>query len=88
MSTRAQCVGRPSLPWICGIFVGLAALPHSSYGFEWFRLTSIPTLDALLAAALSQWTFAGARGPGCARGGVQLLTRELRKTQTYSVGVL
>jgi cytosine permease len=41
--------------WACGILVGLAALPHSSHGLEVLRLTSIPTLDALLAAALAQW---------------------------------
>jgi cytosine permease len=41
--------------WICGILVGFAVLPHSSHGLELVRLTSIPTLDALLAAALCQW---------------------------------
>jgi cytosine permease len=53
------------IAWICGIFVGLAALPHSSYGFEWIRLTSIPTLDALLAAALSQWVLLRAAPRWC-----------------------
>jgi len=41
--------------WAGGIFVGLAALPRSSHGLELVRLTSIPALDALLAAALCQW---------------------------------
>jgi cytosine permease len=41
--------------WVCGIFAGLAALPHSAHGLELVRLTSIPTLDALLAAAACQW---------------------------------
>ena len=41
--------------WVCGIFIGLAALPHSSFGLELVRLTSIPTLDALLGAALIRW---------------------------------
>jgi cytosine permease len=41
--------------WASGIFVGLAALPHSSHGLELVRLTSIPALDALLAAAVCQW---------------------------------
>ena len=43
--------------WACGILVGIAALPHSSHGLELIRLTSIPTLDALLAAAACQWLF-------------------------------
>jgi cytosine permease len=41
--------------WLAGIFVGLAALPNSAHGLELVRLTSIPTLDALLASAVCQW---------------------------------
>jgi len=41
--------------WAGCSFVGLAALPRSSHGLELVRMTSIPALDALLAAALCQW---------------------------------
>jgi cytosine permease len=41
--------------WAGGIGVGLATLPRGSHGLELVRLTSIPTLDALLAAAVCQW---------------------------------
>jgi cytosine permease len=46
---------RSFVAWGSGIFVGLAALPHSSHGLELVRLTSIPSLDALLAAGVCQW---------------------------------
>ncbi len=42
--------------WAAGIFVGLAALPRGSHGLELIRLTSIPALDALLAASVCQWS--------------------------------
>jgi cytosine permease len=56
---------RSFVAWICGIFVGFAALPHSSYGLELVRLTSMPTLDALLTAALSQWILLRTAPHGC-----------------------
>ncbi|MEA3177898.1 MAG: cytosine permease [Gammaproteobacteria bacterium] len=56
---------RSFVAWICGIFAGFAALPHSSYGLELVRLTSIPTLDALLTAALSQWILLRTAPHGC-----------------------
>jgi cytosine permease len=39
--------------WIVGSGVGLMTLDSSSFGFGLFTLTSAPTLDALLAAALA-----------------------------------
>lgn len=44
--------------WAVGILVGAASLPASSHGFGYLHLTSIPTLDALLAAGLTQALFA------------------------------
>jgi cytosine permease len=49
--------------WGFGIFIGSLSLPGSSHGFGLLHLTSIPTLDALLAAALAQAVF-GAVMPG------------------------
>jgi len=42
--------------WMAGSLVGAATLPRSSHGWAIFQLTSIPALDALLAAAFCQWT--------------------------------
>jgi cytosine permease len=46
---------RSFVAWGTGIAIGLASLPSSAHGLELVRLTSIPTLDALLAAAVCQW---------------------------------
>ena len=46
---------RPFLAWMIGIAVGVATLPADGGGLGLFRLTSAPTLDALLGAALSYW---------------------------------
>ena len=43
--------------WAFGIAFGLLTLPRDSHGLGWVTLTSIPTLDALLAAAAAQWAF-------------------------------
>jgi cytosine permease len=40
--------------WLCGVMTGFAALPHASHGLGILHLTSIPTMDALLGAALVQ----------------------------------
>jgi cytosine permease len=48
--------------WTVGILVGLATLPRGSHGWELIRLTSIPTLDALLAAAACQWVLLSLTG--------------------------
>jgi len=40
--------------WLVGVAIGLLCLPRSSHGFGALHLTSIPTLDALLAAAVAQ----------------------------------
>jgi cytosine permease len=45
--------------WAFGIAVGLMTLPRDSHGFGWITVTSIPTLDALLAAGAAQWALAG-----------------------------
>ncbi len=45
--------------WVFGILAGLATLPHSSHGLQILQLTTIPTLDALLAAALMQGLLLG-----------------------------
>jgi cytosine permease len=42
------------MAWGLGVLIGLLCLPRSSHGFGSFHLTSIPTLDALLAAAVAQ----------------------------------
>jgi hypothetical protein len=42
------------MAWGLGVLTGLLCLPRSSHGFGSFHLTSIPTLDALLAAAVAQ----------------------------------
>ena len=42
------------MAWGLGVLTGLLCLPRGSHGFGSFHLTSIPTLDALLAAALAQ----------------------------------
>lgn len=40
--------------WLSGVLTGFAALPHASHGLGILHLTSIPTMDALLGAALVQ----------------------------------
>jgi cytosine permease len=45
--------------WALGIGFGLMTLPRGSHGFGWITLTSIPTLDALLAAGAAQWALTG-----------------------------
>ncbi len=53
--------------WTVGILVGLATLPRGSHGWELIRLTSIPTLDALLAAAACQWVLLSWRAAAVAK---------------------
>jgi cytosine permease len=48
--------------WTVGILFGLATLPRGSHGWELVRFTSIPTLDALLAAAACQWVLLSLTG--------------------------
>jgi cytosine permease len=52
--------------WAVGIAAGLLALPRSSHGLGFLHLTSIPTLDALLAAGVAHALFAVLM-PDCGR---------------------
>jgi cytosine permease len=58
--------------WGFGVLIGLLCLPKSSHGFGSLHLTSIPTLDALLAAVVAQM-LARARAQHPARDRVGVL---------------
>jgi cytosine permease len=45
----------PFVAWIIGILSGMATLPADGGGFGLFALTSAPTLDALIGAAVAQF---------------------------------
>ncbi len=49
----------PFVAWIIGSGVGIMTLPASSYGLGFLTLTSIPTVDAILCAALVHTIFCG-----------------------------
>jgi len=47
---------RSFVAWLGGIALGLLTLPVSSHGLGYLHLTSVPTIDAMLAAAGIHWT--------------------------------
>jgi purine-cytosine permease-like protein len=46
---------KPFLAWGAGTLLAVLTLPRASHGLGLVHLTSIPTIDALLGAALVQW---------------------------------
>lgn len=46
---------KPFLAWGAGTLLAVLTLPRASHGLGLMHLTSIPTIDALLGAALVQW---------------------------------
>jgi cytosine permease len=46
---------KPFLAWGAGTLLAVLSLPRASHGLGLVHLTSIPTIDALLGAALVQW---------------------------------